>query len=166
MCYRDTGTAELVGYADADWANDKETRRSVTGYVFMYAGGPITWESKTQRTVALSSTEAEYMSLSESAREATWLRLLLNDMNEKQKGSVTIYEDNQGAIALNQNPEHHKRNKHIDGRYHYCREKVEHGEIAVTYLRTDMMVADALTKALPAEKFCRFRDKLVTGAKS
>ena len=102
------------------------------------------------------------MSLSEAAREATWLRLLLNDLNEKQKGSIVIYEDNQGAIALNHNPEHHKRNKHIDGRYHYCREKVERGEIAVTYLRTDLMVADALTKALPAEKFCTFRDQLLT----
>ena len=84
-----------------------------------------------------------------------------SDPNEKHAGKVTIFEDNQGAIALTQNPEHHARNKHIDGRYHYCREKVERGEIEVKYLSTDVMLADALTKPLPDEKFKCFRDRLL-----
>ena len=161
LCYNGKDDVQLVGYADADWANDKETRRSVTGYVFMYAGVPVTWVIRTQRTVALSSTEAEYMSLSEAAREATWLRSLLSDLTHKHQGRITIFEDNQGAIALTQNPEHHARNKHIDGRYHYCREKVEAGEIKVTYLPTDVMLADVLTKPLAGEKFKCFRDRLL-----
>jgi hypothetical protein len=145
----------LVGYADADWGNDKDERKSVTGYVFAHAGGPLSWSSKGQRTVALSSTEAEYMSLSEACREVTYLRLLLSELRHVQRGATTIYEDNQGAIALTKNPEHHARNKHIDMRHHFCRDMVQNGAVAVVYMPTASMPADALTKALAAEAFQR-----------
>ena len=145
----------LVGYADADWGNDKDERKSVTGYVFMHAGGPVSWCSRGQRTVALSSTEAEYMSLSEACREVTYLRLLLSELKHMQHGATTVYEDNQGAIALTKNPEHHARNKHIDMRHHYCRDMVQRGAVNVVYMPTHLMPADMLTKALASVAFQR-----------
>ena len=143
----------LVGYADADWGNDKDGRKSVTGYVFTFAGGPVSWCSRNQRTVALSSCEAEYMSLTEACRETTYLRLLLSELGHMQRGATTIYEDNQGAIALAKNPEHHSRNKHIDMRHHFCRDMVESGAVEVVYMPTGEMPADALTKGLATEAF-------------
>ena len=155
---------QLIGYADADWANDRDDRRSVTGYVFSFAGGPVSWSSRGQRTVALSSTEAEYMALSEACREVTWLRLLLGELKHAQYGGTEIYEDNQGAIVLARNPEHHARNKHIDMRHHYCRDKVESGEVVVTYIPTRFMIADALTKALSAAVFEELTAKIMNVA--
>ena len=154
----------LVGFADADYGNSLADRKSVSGILFMYAHGPVTWYSKTQRTVALSSTEAEYMSLSEACRDAQWLRQLLTDLSLAPVGPTTIYEDNQSAIALTRNPENHSRNKHIDVRHHYCRELVENGVVAIKYLSTTRMVADMLTKALRSELFARFRAVLMNAA--
>ncbi|KAG3230733.1 hypothetical protein PI124_g24169 [Phytophthora idaei] len=122
------------GYSDADWAGDVETRRSTSGYAFMVNGGCISWRSKKQRTVALSSTEAEYMALTEAAQEAIWLKAFLCELGEmKSDDPVNIYEDNQGSIALAKNPEFHKRTKHIDIRYHFVRERVEDGQVVLQY---------------------------------
>ncbi|OWY95693.1 Copia type Polyprotein, partial [Phytophthora megakarya] len=102
----------LEGYSDADWAGDIESRRSTSGYAFMMNGGCISWRSKKQRTVALSSTEAEYMALSEATQEAVWLKVFLCELGEMASDeAVKIYEDNQGSIALAKNPEFHKRTK-------------------------------------------------------
>ncbi|KAG4034616.1 hypothetical protein PC123_g28714 [Phytophthora cactorum] len=122
----------LQGYSDADWAGDIESRRSTSGYAFMMNGGCISWRSKKQRTVALSSTEAEYMALSEATQEAVWLKVFLCELGEMANDeAVKIYEDNQGSIALAKNPEFHKRTKHIDIRYHFVREKVEDGQVVL-----------------------------------
>uniref|UniRef100_H3G826 Reverse transcriptase Ty1/copia-type domain-containing protein n=1 Tax=Phytophthora ramorum TaxID=164328 RepID=H3G826_PHYRM len=99
-------------------------------YAFMMNGGCISWRSKKQRTVALSSTEAEYMALSEATQEAVWLKVFLCELGEMASDeAVKIYEDNQGSIALTKNPQFHKRTKHIDIRYHFVREKVEDGQV-------------------------------------
>ena len=122
----------LQGYSDADWAGDTESRRSTSGYAFMMNSGCISWRSKKQRTVALSSTEAEYMALSEATQEAVWLKVFLCELGEMAKDeAIKIYEDNQGSIALAKNPEFHKRTKHIDIRYHFVREKVEDGQVVL-----------------------------------
>ena len=98
----------LQGYSDADWAGDTESRRSTSGYAFMMNGGCISWRSKKQRTVALSSTEAEYMALSEATQEAVWLKVFLCELGEMAKDEAfKIYEDNQGSIALAKNPHRH-----------------------------------------------------------
>ena len=138
----------LQGYADADWAGDRDTRRSTTGYVFMVAGGTVSWSSKLQPTVALSSAEAEYMAACSAVQEAVHIRRLLGDLEFQQEQPTVIYEDNQGCIALSANPVLHQRTKHIDIRYHFTREKVESGEVVLQYVATEHQLADLLTKAL------------------
>ena len=151
----------VCGYSDADWAGDIESRRSTSGYAFMMSGGCISWRSKKQRTVALSSTEAEYMALSEATQEAVWLKVFLCELGEMASDdAIKIYEDNQGSIALAKNPEFHKRTKHIDIRYHFVREKVEEGEVVLQYVSTTDMLADIMTKAITAVQFENLRNRL------
>ena len=129
----------IEGYSDADWAGDVDTRRSTSGYAFMMNGGCISWRSKKQRTVALSSTEAEYMARFEATKEAVWLKMFLGELGEMASDeAIKMYEDNQGSIALAKNPEFHKRTKHIDIRYHFVREKVESGEVVLEYCPTQI----------------------------
>ena len=144
-----------MGYVDADWGNCTIDRHSYTGYVIEYAGGAVSWQSMKQRSVALSSTEAEYMALSEAAKEVVYLKNVFEEVYHKC-GPITIHNDNQGTCKLSYNQMFHKRTKHISIRYHYVRDLVEQGEIAVRYLPTDKMPADALTKGLPRTKheFC------------
>ena len=142
----------LKGYCDADWAGDASDRRSTTGYVFMLGNGAISWNSKRQPTIALSTTEAEYMAASQSCREAFWLRQLLADVGYVQDAATTIMCDNQGCISLGKNPTHHSRSKHIEVQHHYIREKIEHGMVSLEYCPTQEMVADVLTKGLAKDR--------------
>lgn len=154
LSYKRSGAA-VVGYVDADWGNCTIDRHSYTGYVIEYAGGAVSWQSMKQRSVALSSTEAEYMALSEAAKEVVYLKNVFEEVYHKC-GPITIHNDNQGTCKLSYNQMFHKRTKHISIRYHYVRDLVEQGEIAVRYLPTDKMPADTLTKGLPRTKheFC------------
>ncbi|OWY96232.1 Integrase, catalytic core protein [Phytophthora megakarya] len=141
----------LEGYSDADWAGDIESRRSTSGYVFIMNGGCICWRSKKQRTVALS----------EATQEAVWLKVFLCELGEMASDeAVKIYEDNQGSIALAKNPECHKRTKHLDIRYHFVRERVEDGQVVLEYISTLDMLADFMTKPIPATQFGVLRSKL------
>ena len=161
LCFAGSSGGKLVGYSDADWAGDIESRRSTSGYVLMLNSGCISWRSKKQRTVALSSTEAEYMALSEATQEAVWLKAFMNEIGEATGNDpLTVYEDNQGAIALAKNPEFHKRTKHIDIRYHFVREKVKDDQVALEYCPTQDMLADIMTKPIPTTQFCTLRTKL------
>ena len=150
----------LSGYTDADWVGDQDTRRSTSGYVFDVGSAAISWSSKRQPTVALSSCEAEYIGQTQATKEAVWLRGLLDQLNPSAKctQAVIIYCDNQGAIALAKNPQFHARTKHIDIQHHYVREQVTAGTVALEYVPTDQQVADGLTKALPRDKFEKFRE--------
>jgi hypothetical protein len=147
----------LTGYSDSDWGGDPDTRRSTTAYLFKFGGGPISWSSRLQPTVALSSAEAEYMAASAAVQEATYLRQLLSEFGYQQSKSTTIFEDNQGCIALARNPVLHKRTKHIEIKYHFIRERIESGEIDLIYISTQKQQADILTKALPKPQFERLR---------
>jgi hypothetical protein len=149
---------QLHGYVDADFAQNLETRRSTTGYVFMLGEGPISWTSKRQPTVALSSCEAEYMAETQAAKEAIWLRRLLTELGYTSPDvqTVRIYADNQGAIALAKNPEYHARTKHIDTQWHFVREQAELGTIRLDYVPTDRQLADGFTKPLGGTKFKEF----------
>ena len=116
------GDLELVGYSDSDWASSHEDRRSTSGYCF-YANtecSPISWKSKKQPTVALSSCEAEYMALGLSTQEALYLERYSTDLNVLSKPLV-IYSDSQSAIELVKNPVKHNKSKHIDIRHHFIR---------------------------------------------
>ena len=142
----------LHGYADAAYGN-AERNKSITGYVFLVADSAITWCSKKQIAIALSSTEAEYVVLSESAREACWLRSLYNELGLLQRELPTlVLGDNEGAIAMTKNPQFHKWSKHIEIRWHWVRDLVQEGTINVESCRDPDQTADVLTKALPCPK--------------
>jgi hypothetical protein len=119
-------------------------------------GGAISWNSRLQPTVAVSTAEAEYMAAASAVKEALWLRKLMSDFGTKI-GTLKIYGDNQGAIKLLKHPIASVRSKHIDVIYHFARERVARKEVEFEYIPTDRMVADAMTKPLPESKFvfCR-----------
>jgi hypothetical protein len=153
----------LIGYTDTDWGGDVATRRSTSGYIFNIGSEAISWSSKRQPTVALSSCEAEYMGQTQATKEAIWLRRLLAELHsreEKEFLATLIHGDNQGAIALSRNPYNHARTKHIDIQHHFVREAQEEGEVDVQFTPTEKQVADGLTKALPKPQFVAFRDAL------
>jgi hypothetical protein len=154
---------DLIGWTDSDWAQDPDSRRSVGGFVFDVAGGSVSWSSKKQPTVALSTVEAEYMAASNATKEAIWLRTLLDDLGFTQVQATTIHADNQGCIALSRNPVSHSRAKHIDIRHHFIRERVANKEIDLQFCSTKDMLADIFTKALPREAFEKFRAALGVG---
>src|SRR5207248_6191367 len=142
-------TFVLTGWTDSDWAGDLDDSRSTAGYVFLLAGGAVSWASRKQPSVALSTTEAEYMAQKNAATEGIWLRGLLEELALRDDAPTTIRADNQGAIELTKNPEYHRRTKHISIQYHFTRECVENGESELVYVPTEEMIADGLTKALP-----------------
>ena len=147
----------LRGYADADWAGNPDTRRSTTGHVFVLNGGPISWCSKQQPTVAQSSSEAEYLCAASAIKEAAWLRQLLPALGVTVGGPVPIGVDNQSAIAMLSSPAVSARTKHIDVRHHLAREHVARGKVAIVYVPTEEQPADCLTKALdraPLQRCC------------
>lgn len=149
LCIRYRPSNEkLKGYVDADWGNNLDDRRSFTGFVFCLNGGPVSWESKKQRTVALSSTEAEFMAMTEAIKETIYFRRIFEEIGLKDLTDITIYNDNMGAIKLAENSVFHNRSKHIDIRFHFIREAVNEGLVRVEHLGTNWMIADILTKGL------------------
>ena len=159
-------------FSDADWAGDIENRRSTGAYICTISDGTsnsphtaISWSSKQQPTIALSSTEAEYMAMTQACKEAIWVRRLLTELATEMTpydtaAPITIFADNQGSMALAKNPEFHSRTKHIGIQHHFIREKVNTQEVTLEYLPTGDMLADLLTKALPREKVERFRKEM------
>ena len=148
----------LTGYSDADWAGDIDDRKSTSGYIFEFAGGAISWRSKKQTCVALSTAEAEYMALANACQEAIWLKRMFESlMNTKRDTPVRIYEDNQSAICMSKNPQCHGRAKHINIKFHFVREQVNNEKIELVYCPTDLMKADMFTKNLNGPKFKELR---------
>ena len=149
----------LVGYVDADGAS-QEHRRAISGYVFMVDGGAVSWSSKKQELVTLSTTEAEYVAQTHAAKEAMWFRQLLTELFGQIESPTTLFSDSKSAIALAQDGHYHARTKHIDIRYHFIRYVVDAGTIKLVYCSTDDMTADTLTKALPSVKAKHFAKAL------
>jgi hypothetical protein len=152
ITYTRSAPSALIGYTDADYGGELDSRRSTTGYVFVLAGGAISWSSRLQTTVAVSTAEAEYMASAAATKEALWLRTLLTDMGYPITGPITIYGDNQAAIKLLKHPIASARSKHIDIIYHFARERVASGEVEFSYISTNDMVADCMTKPVPRPK--------------
>lgn len=155
--FRAHGDEELYGYSDANWAGDVDTRRSTSGYVFKIADSTISWSSRKQATVAKSTTEAEYVSLSQATQEAIWMRQLLSDVGHKADKPTLLYEDNQGAIEIAKNQRLHSRTKHIDITFHFIRERISSNEIKVMYCESESMLADIMTKGLSKIRFEKLR---------
>lgn len=138
----------LHGCSDASF-NSEEGAKSVTGFVFTCACSAITWGSRNQSLPALSATEAECLSLTEATQEIVWLRTLLGELKLPQTLPTPMQEDNQGTIALSENPQFHRRSKHFLPKLYFIREKVTDQTISIEYCATEQMMADVLTKALP-----------------
>lgn len=138
----------LIGYADSDWGGCNITRCSYTGYAFILNDAAIVWKSQKQCTVALSSTEAEYVSMSEATKEAIYLKSLLDELDMDEYANVIINVDNQSAQSLANNPMFHARTKHIDIKYHFIRDAVCNKLIHLKHVSSEEMIADVLTKPL------------------
>lgn len=149
----------LVGYVDADGAS-QEHRRAISGYVFMVDGGAVSWSSKKQELVTLSTAEAEYVAQTHAAKEALWIRRLLTEIFKTVDTPTTLFSDSKSAIALAHDGHYHARTKHIDIRYHFIRYIIEAGTIKLVYCPTNDMTADTLTKALPSVKAKHFATAL------
>src|SRR5947207_1060195 len=144
----------LKVWSDANWGGE-EGRESVSGFVSTLADGAVSWSSKKQGSVALSTMESEYMTLLHALKEQIWLLRFLREIDYDISNQNIIYIDNQGAIALAYNPKHHARTKHIDIQYHFVRNCVEDGTTRLEYCPTEDMMANGLTKALEPERHKR-----------
>ena len=162
------GDAQISrGLVDSDYGGCLDTYRSTTGWVFLMAGAPVSWSSKRQKTVAMSSCEAEYVAASEATKEAMWLRRLLKELigvytlSGLESSYTSVLEiDNNSAMKLSKNPEFHARSKHIAIRHHFIREQIASGTIALRRIDTRNNLADILTKGLPRPRFEELVQKL------
>ena len=152
LCYGKNDSTELIAYSDSDWASDPDNRHSMTGYTFILSGGAIAWATQKQRTVVLSSTEAEYMAITECAKHAQWTISLLRQLNFDIDLPLDPHCDLCGARAISINNVFHKRTKHIDIRYHYIRDVINAGTVEVIEVSTKRNVTDFLTKSLPRQQ--------------
>lgn len=160
ICYsRSLGALILSVWTDSSWGEDPDDAKSTNGYVILMGGGPVTWKSQKQKSVALSSTEAEYYGQSMAATGVMWTRGLMKELQIQgaiPKDATVMYADNQGAIKLANNPIFQKRSKHIAIKYHYTRDLIKEGELTLEYRSTQEMIADGLTKPLGTTKFAQF----------
>ena len=143
-----SGQFQVYGYCDSDYAACVDDRRSVAGWVFIAAGGATNWQSQKQKSIALSTVEAEYMAACAACKEAVWQTAVWGQAGLSSDDPMVILCDSQGANALAKNPEHHSRSKHIDVRYHYVRRVVADGVVLLEHVASANQAADQLTKPL------------------
>ncbi len=151
ITYNHAGSNTIEGYSDSDWSGDKSTGRSTSGYIFTLANGGISWMSKQQSAVALSTAEAEYIAASSATQEAMYLQRLGKDLRIDMSNPITLHMDNQAAIAMSKNLMSTKRTKHINLRMYFVMQGIEDGHIIPQYISTTEMKADCLTKPVSKE---------------
>jgi hypothetical protein len=148
---------ELIGFSDSDYAGDAEDRKSTSGYVFLLSGAAISWSSKKQLVVTLSTTEAEFIAAASCACQGIWLNRILEEVKHAQQGPIMLFYDNNSTIKLSKNPVLHGRSKHIDVRFHFLRDLTKEGKVELIHCRSAEQIADILTKPLKAESFVKLR---------
>lgn len=137
---------------DSDYAGCLDTRRSLTGFVFKFCGNTVSWKCNLQHVVSLSTTEAEFMAVTEAIKEAIWMKAMALHLGGKQSTSM-VFCDSQSGIHLAKNQVYHERTKHIDVRLHFVREVIAKGEVCLEKIGTEDNPADMMTKSLPGKKF-------------
>ncbi|KAI0526984.1 hypothetical protein KFK09_002580 [Dendrobium nobile] len=155
-----TGSLRLQSYTDADWAADSHDRKSISGFCTFLGPNLISWSVKKHNTVARSSTEAEYRSLSSAMSDVLWIRRLAQDLGIAQTSPTIIHCDNTSAVALANNPIFHARTKHIEIDHHFINGRIQQGNIGIAHISTMDQLADILTKSLPIGRFLHLRSKL------
>jgi transposase InsO family protein len=160
LVYGNPDCSDLIGYSDSDWAANSDDRRSTTGYVYTLNGGAVAWATRKQRTVALSSTEAEYMALTETSKHALWVKSLCEQLSFDIDLPISIHCDSKGAREITLNPVFHKRTKHIDIQHHFVRQQAEEGSIAILPIPTADNLADVFTKPLSRDSHSRLTGTL------
>lgn len=160
LCFTRNNSEKLgiPAYSDADWGSDVGDRRSTTGYYVSLSknSSPVSWKTRKQPTVALSSCEAEYMALASTIQECLYLEQFLRSLDNYQYTQPIVFEDNQGTISLAKNPINRQRCKHIDIKYHFIRSTVSDGKVILMYCPTEDMIADILTKPVTKMKLKKF----------
>ena len=147
-----SGKPVLVSYIDSDMIRDIDNRRFTSGYWMTFSGGVVSWQSKLQKCVALSITEAKYIVAAEACKELLWMKRFIHELGFKQQRYV-VYCDNQSVIHLSKNSTFHARSKHIDVRYNWMRDALNDNLFELEKIHTDHNGSDMLTKSLPREKF-------------
>lgn len=155
ITYSRNSTLQPFGYVDADHAGNIDNSRSTEGHIFFMAGGAVSWASKRQETVALSTVEAEYMAFTRATQQAMWISMFMDEVALTQQRPVNIYADNNGSISNTQNNKNHRRTKHIRIKHHFTKERVASGDIIFTYIPSAENLADIFTKPLAKESFQR-----------
>jgi len=155
-----SGYLRNVGCSDADWASDASDRKSISGYSFYFQGSLVSWSAVKQKSIALSSTEAEYYALTHAFKEALWLRTFLSLLKFPVPCPFPILSDNQAACSLSNSPAISARSKHIDIRHHFIRGHIQAGTFLTMWIPTEDMPADIFTKALPFLSFSHHRNIL------
>jgi hypothetical protein len=157
--YAHDENSKLIGYCDADWAGTADDRKSTSGGCFFLRNNLISWFSKKQNSVALSTTEVEYIAAGSSCSQLVWMKQMLKEYNVQQD-VLTLYCDNLSAINISKNPIQHRRTKHIDIRHHFIRDLVEENIVTLEHVTTEEQIADIFTKALDAKQFEKLGGKL------
>ncbi|XP_057808442.1 aldehyde oxidase GLOX [Salvia miltiorrhiza] len=151
---------EVDGFTDADWASNPNDRKSTAGYFTFVGGNLVTWRSKKQKVVALSSAEAEFRGVKSGITEILWLRRLLTEIGFPPRRGSRLFCDNKAAISISENPVQHDRTKHVEIDRHFIKEKLDSGIIELPFIRSDEQLADILTKAVNTKVFREVLDKL------
>lgn len=157
MFYKKSEGKELVSFSDSDYAGDLDDRKSTSGYFFLLSGAAVSWSSRKQPVVTLSTTEAEFIAAASCACQGIWLRRILEEVNYTQQGPIMLFCDNSSTIKLSKNPVLHGRSKHTDVRFHFLRDLTKEGAVKLCYCRSDEQIADILTKPLKANSFMKLR---------
>nr|GFB09341.1 putative ribonuclease H-like domain-containing protein [Tanacetum cinerariifolium] len=163
VLFKANGHLETQVYTDADLTGDKGNRRSTSGYFTLVGGNLVTWGSKKQKVVALSSAEAEFRGITRGLAEALWIRKLLSEIRYHSTQTSKIMCDNKAAIQISENPVQHDRTKHIEVDRHFIKEKLENGIIELSFVRSKDQLADILTKAVSGKIFMHCLSKLNIG---
>lgn len=156
------GTVDVSAYSDSDWASDKTDRKSVTGWIAMVNGNPVSWASKKQKSVAQSSCEAELYAAAAATNELLWLRSLMKELGMEVEGASKLLVDNQGTIEVAKHGVKSDRTKHVDVKYHHITDTVDKGHVQLEWVSTDKQQADIMTKALGAPVFLKMKEAIMT----
>ena len=157
-----TESVSLSAFSDADWAQNKAHRKSTTGWIARVNGDPVSWQSKKQASVSLSTCESELYAECAAAQELRWLAGLMRELGMKLKHTPLLYGDNQSAIAAAKNGVRTERMKHIDIKFHFITDLIERGKLHMDWISTHEQQADILTKALGCQPFAKLRKLLMS----